>query len=863
MYKKGEFLLSTLALVSLALIVAGTFLIYYDSIQSITGNVVLTTQETNVTACGVTLNIANEVYELNTSITGSGGADCITITANNITLDCHEFNITGPGSGSTYGIELNGADNVVIQDCTVTEFSTGIFVTNSENNIISNNNLSENGFTSGRGVYLSTGADNNTVSHNFFSENYQSGITLQNADNNTLLNNTIINHGNQWASIDLGNDNYDNTINGNLIINGTVGVKVYNCCGTVVGDGNDISNNIILEFNGSGIQLDNNNDDVTINNNTFNLTNGRDGLIGILASNNQYTFDNLEINNNRFNLNVTGTCYGIQLGSGTNSNIVGNNFSINATDAYGLGISHRISSNSQNNIFVIGSNNSAAAIFSANLTGNNIANNTITTNALTNNLGVGIQLDTNSTLNLISQNDVTVNNNFGGTGIYIFGRSFNNTFSHNNISLISTSSTGIYIYGGFGDVNFTNVINNTLILNGTEQQGILISNVSFNFISQNYIRETPTAVNATAISLSDLLEFNILNINEINVSNIHLRINTGGVRLLDQPIENYSLDTAQINIENSNGGQLIIGFGVTIDNTDGENLSAVAIIRDQYAFVNSTEAEEFNITSRIIFYNITFTNPAPLIDIEDDGTYVSCSSSICTEVGFSGGNYTIQVTGFTAYSSKEGHVSSSGGGGGGNCKKEWSCNHWTPDTCIDGSQERECSCDCSDVNRCTGDNTTIRTCIIPPTKAVCEEDWSCGAWSECSEGREVRTCNDSNLCNSEKQKPATEQDCTLPAPKYGLETSTIAIIGVLIVLILGGLLKLVILSPKLGAVKKLDQLIMRSKKALKQNNRDEAFKGYEILQHHINTNKGKIPKKELSRLHKEGMNLYEELTKMK
>jgi hypothetical protein len=41
----------------------------------------------------------------------------------------------------------------------------------------------------------------------------------------------------------------------------------------------------------------------------------------------------------------------------------------------------------------------------------------------------------------------------------------------------------------------------------------------------------------------------------------------------------------------------------------------------------------------------------------------------------------------------------------------------------------------------------------------CAEDWSCTAWSECTDRFQVRTCNDLNSCGTEKERPSLNQNC--------------------------------------------------------------------------------------------------------
>tara|TARA_Y100000034_G_scaffold133771_1_gene200247 strand:+ start:198 stop:1925 length:1728 start_codon:yes stop_codon:yes gene_type:complete len=46
-------------------------------------------------------------------------------------------------------------------------------------------------------------------------------------------------------------------------------------------------------------------------------------------------------------------------------------------------------------------------------------------------------------------------------------------------------------------------------------------------------------------------------------------------------------------------------------------------------------------------------------------------------------------------------------------------------------------------------------------ESTCLENWNCGSWSDCTEqGRQSRTCTDTNSCGTTKNKPSTSQSCT-------------------------------------------------------------------------------------------------------
>jgi len=83
---------------------------------------------TNVTGCGV-LNIPGETYNVINNISSPAVAGtCLNISANNITLDCQNFTISGNGllNDGSNGIRLNQVSDVTVRNCIVVKFQTGI-----------------------------------------------------------------------------------------------------------------------------------------------------------------------------------------------------------------------------------------------------------------------------------------------------------------------------------------------------------------------------------------------------------------------------------------------------------------------------------------------------------------------------------------------------------------------------------------------------------------------------------------------------------------------------------------------------------------------------------------------------------------
>lgn len=104
--------------------------------------------------------------------------------------------------------------------------------------------------------------------------------------------------------------------------------------------------------------------------------------------------------------------------------------------------------------------------------------------------------------------------------------------------------------------------------------------------------------------------------------------------------------------ENAEFGK--IEYNTTINITNDENPSDNTIdlntntnISFNRIEINSTALPNFNTTSTLSLYNLTFSNPRIL----KDGAV--CSSSICTKESFSGGTLKFNVTGFSVYSAEE------------------------------------------------------------------------------------------------------------------------------------------------------------------------------------------------------------------
>ena len=66
----------------------------------------------------------------------------------------------------------------------------------------------------------------------------------------------------------------------------------------------------------------------------------------------------------------------------------------------------------------------------------------------------------------------------------------------------------------------------------------------------------------------------------------------------------------------------------------------------------------------------------------------------------------------------------------------------------------------------------------PVTAVLCIENWSCGSWSTCDKGKELRVCADKNACRTVKTKPAEERACDTKMNDVPAEAEEISVTAV-------------------------------------------------------------------------------------
>ena len=487
---------------------------------------------TVVTECG-TLSTPNELYVLNGPI--SSTATCLTVGANNITIDCRGHQISYATSITGYGVSSAGFNFTTVKNCKIVSptrgWAYGIYYYQSNNGTIFNNtittlggysygiylytnskynNLSGNTITaSATGIYLNLGANSNNINNNTITS-LDSGIYLSSSANNILTNNNAtseqtISYMLQGAS----SSHYNNSIDTSNFAEGKRVNYTYNADNLVYDN---------VDFTKFGQVLFAWSRNITVTNSNFS---------GDSLSLSHTTSST--ISNNRIN---TGTAYGIFLFSySDNNNVKSNN--ITTSGGYGHGI-----------YVYFGSKN------------NNINNNTIKISAVT---AKGIYLRTSADFNNVTNNLITAISPSGSDGILLTSGSDNNV-KNNTILISSTYGDGISLSSG---ANRNGIYNNTILTLSVESCGILIDSSSDNTILGNNVTSTQT--NSYIISGTESAHYD----NILDTTNL-----VGGKPLnYTYDVENLLFDHADF----TNFGQVIFGWSrnitITNSNFSGESLS--------------------------------------------------------------------------------------------------------------------------------------------------------------------------------------------------------------------------------------------------------------------------------------------------
>jgi parallel beta-helix repeat protein len=331
------------------------------------------TLDPDVTDC-TDMTANNSIYTLTADIVDSLALRCMNFSSDvqNTTLDCGGHNIDGKDTGSSYGVYATGVNvkNNTVQNCNITDWTNGIYLTSSSNNnTLTNNTANSNGF----GFYLYTSSNNNTLTNNTANSN-GFGFYLLTANNNTLTNNTA--NSNDFGLYISSSNN--NTLTNNTITSSHTSASkqqgLYFDASSIstlrhnISESNKINGLPILYMDGINRPCPNNT--VYTNGSLYGYM-GFVGCNNITVTNSSPT-DGIMLgvtsNSTISNLNISFTRYAIYL-SGSNNNTLTNNTA---------------SSNSNNGFYIISSSSNTLTNNTANSNTYGFALYTSSSNTITN-----------------------------------------------------------------------------------------------------------------------------------------------------------------------------------------------------------------------------------------------------------------------------------------------------------------------------------------------------------------------------------------------------------------------------------------------------------------------------------------------
>jgi len=537
----------------------------------------------DVSACAE-LNETNGIYNLTQNVS-IDGATCFTVSAENVTLDCQGFSITGFGNTlSTYGVYTNQY-NTTIKNCNIHNFDASVRLSGTYG-VVKDSNITTNYTASGYGRAILVSGSNNIV-HNVYAYGYKGGGTYSVpliGDNNTIANSTVV--GNSSIAMRMEAKN-SRVINVTVLAYSTYGIYhtagsnlSVDCMGVSITGSNTsgsygvystqpnttVKNCNISNFS-SGVYF-NGADNGTIDNVTTNTTYACSAPNGIGI----YLYDNANYNTIANSNGYSESGYGIYIVSSNYNSILNftgasgkergiylqtssNNSIINSTGTAGTNYGIVIQTGFNNSI--INSTGTAGTQGGICLSTNSNCNSIINSTGTAVTVG-GILLVTSSNNSIINSTGTSV----GFGGIYLQKSSNNNTIINSTGTSIN-SYRGIFIYS---DSNYNTIINSTGIAN--QEAGIQIHSSSNNSI-----------INSTATSGA--------------YGGIYISTSSNNNSIINSTF-NSTEDTVRITSDSGTNTFYYnnITGSVWVNDTNGTNIYNTTGIGNIYYFANGTPSWE-------------------------------------------------------------------------------------------------------------------------------------------------------------------------------------------------------------------------------------------------------------------------------
>jgi len=295
--------------------------------------------------------------------------------------------------------------------------------------------------------------------------------------------------------------------------------------------------------------------------------------------------------------------------------------------------------------------------------------------------GIGLSAATNVTLKncrvsnfyigiyVLSNNSFIINNTVSLSGEDGFYEQYHaNNFYQNNTA-VNNFRNGFFFYRSDNITSSNNYASNNT------QSGFNIVNTSnsrfykdsaqschagFAFqynASNNFIHGASASNGPEGFLFSNNANQNTINASTASNNTVDLRVSQSDISLFlsDSSFNTYRFQTAQLSFVQASVGELSYLSPITIDPPDSQLTTNRIQISQNRIFINSSAKPGLNQSANLTFYNITFEDPRPLWDPEDDSIYTNCPASVCTEIQHDRFDhiYKYNVTHFTSFSTNE------------------------------------------------------------------------------------------------------------------------------------------------------------------------------------------------------------------
>ena len=160
-------------------------------------------------------NVGNNHYTFTADVYNS-----VIIGKDNLVIDGANHALQGTRAYDSRGIDLTGRSNVTIQNMKIKGFDYGIYLSSASNNILSQNDLTDNYC----GIWVVVSSNNNIIFGNNMANNEMYAIWMKESSNNKISENKITSHGNYTIYV---RTSMGTTVSANHIANNKLGLFLY------------------------------------------------------------------------------------------------------------------------------------------------------------------------------------------------------------------------------------------------------------------------------------------------------------------------------------------------------------------------------------------------------------------------------------------------------------------------------------------------------------------------------------------------------------------------------------------------------------------------------------------------------------